>query len=401
MPLVRFASALLLGLAWAAANAASPWDDARSVSRAQIVAALREQQAQGYRLDTIANSVRMQVGVFFALADAGRAADPQQRPLRVAQRDWFAAWLEVTGLTADTAPAYITVPHRHGEDYLIDYRLEEVLDLAATRDRPARALNVKAGWPAAPGAPASYSYEDRSTDPAIETTHQQVSSFRVLDFGQAIVYDEIRGVTGRATSGLLGAIFSLLGHATAQQTRFAIASDGMQVSRTTARKGFTLTQAITISPDGRVLTGLPENRPDLQDIDRLLAQLPLRVTYRPIDLSPLRRPLRTEPHPAHRLRRPLCGLPAFIEKPTEPARGKKTQTEADRKAPLRPKAPTGVTVTTGPPSRRWASGPSCSSAARRGASAPRTPGAGTRACSISSRTCSTAKAARVRFPAAS
>lgn len=271
----------------AAAHAASPWDGARTVGRAQIVAAMREQQAQGYKIDAIANSVRLQVGTLLALADRARAADPQQHPLRVRHGDWFAAWLEVTGLDAQRAPAWMTAPQRQGEDYLIDYRLDQVLDLAATQDRPLRALNVKTGWPAAPGAATSYSFEDRSTDPAIETTRQQVSSFRVLDYGRAIVYDDIHGVTGRATSGLLGAVFAVLGHATALQTRFAIAADGTQVSRTTARKGFTVTQAITISPDGKVLTGLPTGRPELEEIDRLLAELPLRVAYRPMDRSPV------------------------------------------------------------------------------------------------------------------
>jgi len=282
---VRRAVAGLIALWCAVAAAASPWDDAQAVSRTQLVAALRQQQALAYRIDAISNSVRLQVGVFLALADGALATDAQQRPLRVRHQDWLSAWLEVTGLPAERAPDYMTAPHRHGEDILIDYRLGEVLDLGASRDVPRRALNVKAGWPAVPGAPASYSYEDRSTDPAIETTRQQVSSFRVLDFGDAIVYDEIRGVTGRATSGLLGAIFAVLGHATAQQTRFAIADDGTQISRTTARKGITVTQAITIRPDGKVLTGLPEGRPDLEAIDARLASLPLRVSYRPMDRS--------------------------------------------------------------------------------------------------------------------
>lgn len=265
----------------------SQWDGVVTVPRAEVVRALREQQAAGYRLDAIANSVRLQVGVFLALADAARAADPLQRPLRVNQDDWFAAWTEVTGIAPQAAPAWITAPHRIGEDHLIDYRIDRVIDVAASKPRPLRALAVKAGWPAVPGAPASYAYEDRSTDPAIETTRAQVTSFRVLDFGSAVVYDDIRGVGGRATSGLLGAIFGLIGHAQAVQTRFAVAADGWQVSRTTARKGLTLTQSIAIRPDGTVFAFIPEDRSDLEAIDRTLARMALEIVYLPIDRAPM------------------------------------------------------------------------------------------------------------------
>jgi len=58
-------------------------------------------------------------------------------------------------------------------------------------------------------------------------------------------------------------IFSVIGHAHRQQTRYAIAADT------------------------RVLTGLPPERPDLDAIDRRLAELPLHVRYRPMDRSPV------------------------------------------------------------------------------------------------------------------
>jgi hypothetical protein len=283
----RAVTALVAILTGIGVLAASPWDGAQIVPREVIVTALRQQQAQGYRIDAIANSVRLQSGVMLAIADAMRTADPQPRPYRIDHRDYYAAFLEVSGLTPETAPSFVKAPHAAREDYLIDARLEQVVDLGATADRPQRALNVKAGWPPAPGERTSYSYEDHSTDPAIETQREQVTSWRILDYGQAIVYDDVRGVGGRATSGLLGIIFSLIGHAQAQQTRFAIAADGTQVSRTTAHKLLTLTQTITIRPDGRVLTGLPDDRPDLAALERMLTNLPVQVSYQPMDRSPM------------------------------------------------------------------------------------------------------------------
>jgi hypothetical protein len=269
------------------AGAATPWDDTRVVPRAQLVAALREQAALGYRLDAIANSVRLQTGVFLRLAADEEARGQPPRAMRLRHQDWFAAYLEVTGLQAQAVPAWVQAPHLAGEDYLVDGRPDVILDLATTKTPPRRAVVVKAGWPMAPGAPASYSFEDRSTDPSIETTRQQVNGYRVLDYGDAIVVDGIYGVTGRATSGLLGAIFSLIGHARAEQSRFGLAADGAQISRTTARKGLSLTQAIAILPDGTVIPSVPDTRADWLAVDARLAALPLAVVWRPVDRSPL------------------------------------------------------------------------------------------------------------------
>jgi hypothetical protein len=268
-------------------KAASTWDDARLATKKEIVEAMQHQQRQGYALDAISNAVRLQLGVFLALTEAAQAADPQRRPLRVGHKEYFAAFLEVTGHTPGSAPKFATVPHQYGEDFLIDYRMQNVIARIERGKVPLRALNVKAGWPAAPGAPSRYSYEDTTSKPNLEVTHEQLNGYRILDFGNAIVYDDMRGITGRATSGVLGFIFKLLGKAQAVQTRFVVADDGMQVSRTTARKLFTITQTVTIFPDGTVLPGLPENRPDLERLEARLTELDFQFIYAPFDLSPV------------------------------------------------------------------------------------------------------------------
>lgn len=288
--------ALAAQLVHGQALAASTWENARQVKKEEIVAAMRHQKDLKYKLDVIANAVRLQAGVFLELAEKAEAADPERRPLRVGHEEYFAAFLEVTGLTRDSAPTFARAPHQFREDHLIDYRRENVLGRIEEGAVPLRALNVKAGWPSAPGAPASYSYIDKSADPHLEVTHQQATAHRVLDFGNIIVYDDIRGVTGRATSGLLGAIFSLLGKARAVQTRFAVsATDGIQLSRTTATKLFTLSHTVTIYADGEVLSGLPPDRPELERLERLLKRLDLKAVYVPFDLSPVLPPGDTPP----------------------------------------------------------------------------------------------------------
>ncbi len=282
---LRGCLALLLALALGAAQAQSAWEPTRRVGQADLVAAMRAEQRKGYALDAIANAVRLQVGVFLALAEQAAAADPEQRVLRINHADYRDAFVDVTGIAAQALPLFVKVPHAFQEDYLIEYRTARVVEGGAGTNGLRRALNVKAGWPDAPDAPASYSYEDRSTDPAIEVTHQRVTAYRVLDHGTLVVYDDIRGVTGRATSGALGAVFNLIGKADAVQTRFAIAPDGTQVVRTTARKLLTLSQTVTVSKDGKVLKGVPADRPDLAVIDQLLRKHVVNVTYLPLDMS--------------------------------------------------------------------------------------------------------------------
>lgn len=279
------ALALTVALLSFTAHAASPWEPTRSVSRAELVAALRIEQRKGYALDAIANAVRLQAGVFLALVEQAAATDPEQRVLRIGHQDYRDAYLDVTRLAAQDLPTFVRVAHAFREDYLVEYRSGRVLEGPAGADGPRRALNVKAGWPAGPDAPPRYSYEDRSTDPAVEVTHERTTAYRVLDYGTLIVYDDMRGVTGRATSGLLGSVFSVIGKAQAVQTRFAVAPDGTQVSRTTASKLLTLSQTVTILPEGKVITGVPADRPDLVAVDQLLRRHVVRVVYLPLDMS--------------------------------------------------------------------------------------------------------------------
>jgi hypothetical protein len=279
--------ALAALLAAKAGQAGSPWDDARLVAREELFAAMRNQATKGYTLTAISNSVRMQVGVFLELAENASSADPDRRPLRVSQQDYFDAFLAAAEIEPDEAPSFVTVPYEFKEDYLLDYRMENVVGQLESGAGPRRALNVKAGWPEDLDAPESYSYDDTSTQPAVEVTHQRINAYRILDFGDVIVYDDVHGITGKATSGVLGLVFKVLGKARAVQTRFTFSPDGLQISRTTAKKLFTVTQTVTIDPAGKVLKGLPDDRPDLKELENVLKRLDVDFEYPPMDLSPI------------------------------------------------------------------------------------------------------------------
>jgi hypothetical protein len=291
---------LTLLIATSTYAAAADWSIARPVDKEDIVAAMRLQSDLGYDLTAISNSVRLQVSVFLQLAEWAKRDDTEQHPLRIDQDDYFEALLEVAGLRANEAPDFMTVPHGFHEDYLIDYRIQNVVESVQSGRPPQRALNVKAGWPAGPDAARKYTYIDTSTKPTVKVTHHQVNTYRILDFGEFIVYDDIEGVTGRAMSGVLGAIFSILGEARAIQTRFAISTDGLQISRTKAKKLITVTQTVTIYPNGSVLKGLPRARPDLVDLEKLLKQR-ISIDYVPLDGGPIPPSAQMTPNDASRM----------------------------------------------------------------------------------------------------
>jgi len=286
-PILGLLAALGILLAASGGTAAADWDGARAVTKEEIVLALQSEQRLGYALDAPANSARLQAGVLLALAAAAQAADPERRALRVGHQEYFLAFLQVTGHTPESAPKFISVAHRHGEDFLIDYRLEHVVAGVRGGRAPKRALNVKAGWPAAAGAPAAYSYEDKTTDPHTEVAHAQLNGYRILDFGDAVIYDDMYGITGRVTSGVLGLVFKVLGKADGVQTRLAFAQDGTQIQSTTARKLLTATRSVTISPDGKVVPGVPGNRPDLEALEKRLVELNFDLIYPPRDTNPM------------------------------------------------------------------------------------------------------------------
>ena len=104
-------------------------------------------------------------------------------------------------------------------------------------------------------------------------------TYRLLDFGDWIVYDEIEGITARPESGVLALLLQVIGEGRITHSRMAIAKDGIQVSWTTAEKAFMeVTTTVTIYPDGTIEMDVPDGRPDLLELERRLKQ-PMEIEY--------------------------------------------------------------------------------------------------------------------------
>jgi len=269
------------------ATAASPPPPAgpgRPVSRPQILEAMAA--TQGYDLRATTNGARFQSEVLRRLVHEARVRDPEQRPLFIGHEEWFSAYLERAGVSAEGAPLFVQLAHRFGQDMQIDYRTDRVVADVPPGPAPVLAVNVCIWWPARPGAADSYSYEDGLSTPRLKVTNERVISYRLLEFADLTLFGDVQGLRGRPTSGILGLLFRLIGEGRIVENRMALSADGLQVARARARKAlFEVVSTVTVYPDGRTEKDLPAGRPDLAALDAVLKR-PLAVGYRTMQCPP-------------------------------------------------------------------------------------------------------------------
>jgi len=270
---VILAAALLL--ASVPARAAERFG-ARVVQRDEILQAMNA--SRGYDLKVTTNAPRLQSEVLLRLVSEAAARDPRRQPLFIGHREWLEAYLERTSLTRERAPQFVRLADAYAQDMIVDYRLDRVIGTPALNP-PRRALNVCIWWPERNDGPGSYSYEDTLSSPQLKVTNERVITYRLLDYGDMVVFNEITGLRGRPTSGVLGMLFQVIGEGSVIETRVAVAPDGLQITRARARKLLIeVATTVTVYPDGRTEKDVPAGRPDLAAIDDRLKQ-PLRLRH--------------------------------------------------------------------------------------------------------------------------
>ena len=260
---------LALALAGGAPDATAP----RDIPVERLVAAL--EPCRGYDLTATANAARMHAEAFLRLIREARALDPGGRPLRIGHAEWHQACLRRMGLEPQAAPIFVRLAFENQQDTVIDYR--GGAGAPAAGRQPLVAAEVRTSWAEGSGRPKSYSYVDTLASPQLRVTNQRVLTYRLLDFGDMVVFADVRGLRGRPITGFLGALFNVIGEVSVVESRMAFAADGTQVARGRGKKGFIdMTQTVTVHPDGRAQKGLPPGRPDLVALEQRLK--------RPIDL---------------------------------------------------------------------------------------------------------------------
>jgi hypothetical protein len=184
----------------------------------------------------------------------------------------------VTGIPAERAPTYVRLAYENKQDMLLEYRPSHVVREVAAGPPPRMALRVTISWPAGPGVPDEYSYEDTLSTPHLKVTNKRVITYGLLDYGDMIVFDGMEGLTGRPTTGALGVLFQVLGEGRLVEYRMAVTPDGRQISRGRARKAFfEVATTLTVRPDGATQKGIPDDAAARAVAGRLEA--PLEVRY--------------------------------------------------------------------------------------------------------------------------
>jgi hypothetical protein len=274
---MRRALVMALAVLLARSAAATPTPEAPlRVPFDEVRAAIA--QSRGYDLLATANGGRLQAEVLIRLARAAREKRPEGPPLLIGHDDWFHALLQVAAIPAERAPTYTRLAFQHKQDVLVEYRPSRVIREVVQGPTPRLALDVTISWPAAPGAPSEYSYEDTQSTPHLKVTDKRVITYHLLDYGDMIVLDRMEGLYGRPTTGALGLLFAVIGEGRIVEYRMVIAPDGRQVSRGRARKAFfEVATTLTVHPDGRTEKGVPAD-PTLRALEERLSA-PLEIRY--------------------------------------------------------------------------------------------------------------------------
>ena len=250
------------------------------VSTQDILQAMQSQS--GYDPTMSTNVARFQAEVLLSLAGKAVENDSAGTALFIGHKEWFDAYLVLTGLTKSTAPVYARLAYQHKQDLLLDFGETRVIKKIEEGHVPFMAINVIVGWPHTPELPSKYTFEDTLSTPNLKVTNHREITYRLLDFGDVIVYDEIKGLSGRPTSGLLAVLFKIIGEGRVVQSRIAITPDGLQINRARAEKGFFgVSATVTVQPNGITKKGLPQDRPELQAFETLLKR-PLKIKYIPL-----------------------------------------------------------------------------------------------------------------------
>ena len=176
-------------------------------------------------------------------------------------------------------PLHVKLAHDYRQDVLVDYDIDNIVKSVRDGEWPAFAVSVQIGWPVSPDLPGHYSYEDTLSKPKLQVTNHRLIKHRLVDFGDIVAYDEVNGMTGRPTTGLLAVLFKVIGEGRVDWSRIFIADNGIQVARGGASKGpFRVTETFFVRPDGTGAKGLPENTPMWLAIEERLKQKP-RIEY--------------------------------------------------------------------------------------------------------------------------
>lgn len=237
-----------------------------------------------YSILATTNSMRFQSAVFQRLIEHALEDRPGGGMLFIPYDAHWWEFLNAAGLSegeGEKAPIGRRLAYEYHQSVEVLYGPPDSI-VRKVKDGPAPliAANVRFAWPDRPDKVRKFSFEDTLSVPKLKVTNHQLMTFRFLVFTDMIVLDDIEGISGRPLSGVLGAIFKVIGDGNARFARFSISPDGRQVLRTKATKVISKTVTATINPDGTGQSGVPDGQADMVAIAARLEQ-PLELEYLP------------------------------------------------------------------------------------------------------------------------
>lgn len=248
------------------------------VPRDELAHAMR--QHGDYDILATTNRGRFTSELLLRLVRDAREQPGPIRSLYIDSEDWFYAYIETAGVTAEEAPESAVLGLEHGQRLLLEFRPGRVVNVVKKGPTPRLAANVRAWWPEDAHPADKYSFTDTASTPKLKvTTHREIT-YRLLEFDDMVVMDKMDGVTGRPLTGMLGKLFSVIGEGGIKYSRSAISGDGLLVIRARSKKVLSVSATVTVQPDGKAKKGVPDDRPDLEAIEERLKQ-DLEIDYVP------------------------------------------------------------------------------------------------------------------------
>ena len=238
------------------------------VPREELVKAMEEQKQEGYNILATTNGSRFSAGVLLYLVQWAKQVDSTQSALLVHHEDNFRAYLQVAQVESAKAPTFVKLAYKNSQDEIVVY--SKVIKRVAEGSQPITSLSILAS------SRSDFSYKDNLSKPKLKVHNGRRITYRLLDFGNRIVYDQIDGLSGRPLDGILGTLFSIIGEGDAKYAAFAM-KDSLQVMYSVAKKGpFTKKPVTTIYPKGDVVNGT--KRKDLSQLAEMLKR-PVKIEY--------------------------------------------------------------------------------------------------------------------------
>ena len=249
----------------------------RVIPRDELLQAMR--QHGNYDIVPTPNWARFQTEVFLNLMHASLARDSRGGVILIPAEDWYQAYVEVARLTPGAIHEGTRLAREVGQMTLLDFRRDGVVRTWQSTQSLKLAANARIFWPDSVRR-SKISYRDTLTDPKLQVTFHRVITYRLLELDSMVLYDDMRGVYGRPTSGVLGFLFSVFGEGELVESRLAFARDDFVVVRARSKKILSKTVTVVVHPKGRGDSGVPAGRADLSDLEQLLRQ-PIEVEYLP------------------------------------------------------------------------------------------------------------------------